>query len=324
MTIFSRRQLLVGGALTMAGLPLQAQSYPQRPVRILVGYSPGGPTDIVARMFAERLARTLGQPVIVENVPGANGDIAARQMLAQPADGHTLMWAPTAQLVFNPATQENPRFDPARDFTMIGVACGYAYVAVAPNSLPVQDLRQFAAYAKANPGKLAYASAGGGTGNHLAGEWINRTAKLDMTHVPYKGDAASVADVVSGNIALTFSAPNVALPLVKAGRLKALAVSTPKRQDGLPDVPTMRECGFDFTMELFSGLVGRAGLPEDLVRRLNAVINETARDPEIIERLAKMAHYPMTGTPGNFHNMVSAQGQRWREFVKTAQMPLVE
>ena len=324
MTILSRRQLLVGGALTMAGLSLHAQGYPQRVVRILVGYSPGGPTDIVARMFAERLARSLGQPVIVENVPGANGDIAARQLLAQPADGYTLLWGPTAQLVFNPVTQKNPRFDPVRDFTMIGVACGYAYVAVAPNSLPAQDLSQFAAYAKANPGKLAYASAGAGTGNHLAAEWVNRTAKLDLAHVPYKGDAASVADVVSGNIALTFSAPNVALPLVKAGRLKALAVSTPKRQDGLPDVPTMRESGFDFTMELFSGLVGRAGLPADIVQRLNVVINETAKDPEIVERLAKMAHYPMTGTPEDFRNMVRTQGQRWREFVKTAQMPLVE
>jgi len=315
---------MIGGALAMAGLPLHAQVYPQRTVRILVGYSPGGPTDIVARMFAERLARGLGQPVIVENVPGANGDIAARQMLAQPADGYTLMWGPTAQLVFNPATQKNPRFDPARDFTMIGVACGYAYVAVAPNALPAKDLREFAAYAKANPGKLAYASAGAGTGNHLAGEWTNRTAKLDLAHVPYKGDAASVADVVSGNIALTFSAPNVALPLVQAGRLKALAVSTPKRQAGLPDVPTMKESGFDFTMELFSGLVGRAGLAADVVGRLNALVNETAKDPEIVERLAKMAHYPMTGTPEDFHKMVRAQGQRWREFVETAQMPLVE
>jgi tripartite-type tricarboxylate transporter receptor subunit TctC len=324
MTILSRRQVLVGGALMMAGLSLRAQSYPERTVRILVGYSPGGPTDIVARMFGERLARSLGQPVIVENVPGANGDIAARQLLTQPADGYTLMWGPTAQLAFNPATQKNPRFDPARDFTMIGMACGYAYVAVAPTSLPAQDLRQFAAYAKANPGKLAYASAGAGTGNHLAGEWVNRTAKLDLAHVPYKGDAASVIDVVSGNIALTFSAPNVALPLIKSGKLKALAVTTPKRQDSLPDVPTMQESGFDFTMELFSGVVGRAGLPADIVQRLNAVITETAQDPAIIERLAEMASYPMTGTPEDFHNMVRTQGQRWREFVKTAQMPLVE
>ena len=207
---------------------------------------------------------------------------------------------------------------------MIGLACGYAYVAVAPTSLPAQDLRQFAAYAKANPGKLAYASAGAGTGNHLAGEWVNRTAKLDLAHVPHKGDAASVIDVVAGNIALTFSAPNVALPLVKSGRLKALAVTTPKRQDSLPDVPTMRESGFDFTMELFSGLVGRAGIPADTVRRLNAIVNETAKDPAIVERLAKMAHYPMTGTPEDFQGMVRTEGQRWREFVKTTQMPLVE
>lgn len=324
MTTLSRRHVLVGGALSLTGLSVRAQTYPSRPVRILVGYSPGGPTDIVARMFAERLGHSLGQAVIVENVPGANGDIAARQLLAQPADGHTLMWGPTAQLVFNPATQKTVRFDPVRDFSMIGLACGYAYVAVAPTALPVQDLRQFAAYARANPGKLSFASAGAGTGNHLAGEWVNTSAKLDLTHVPYKGDAASVVDVVSGNIALTFSAPNVALPMVKAGRIKALAVTSPKRLQGLAEVPTMQELGFNFTMELFSGLVGRAGLPPEVVRRLNSAINEAAKDPAMVERLAKMAHYPMTGTPEEFQGMVRNQVQRWREFMKTTSIPLVE
>ena len=324
MKFLSRRQLLVGTTLALAGMSLRAQSYPARVVRILVGYAPGGPTDFLARMFGERLARSLGQPVVVENIPGANGDIAARQLMAQPADGHTLMWGPTAQLVFNPATQATPRYDPVRDFTMIGVACGYAYIAVAPASLPVQDLRQFVEYAKANPGKLSYASAGTGTGNHLAGEWLNRTGKLDLTHVTYKGDAASVVDVMAGNVALTFSSPNVALPLVLSGKLKALAVTTPKRETSLPSVPTMRESGFDFTMELFSGLVGRTGMPADIVARLNAVINETAKEPEIVERLAKMAHYPITGTPGDFNNMVRAQVQHWREFVKTAQMQVTQ
>jgi tripartite-type tricarboxylate transporter receptor subunit TctC len=324
MSNISRRSLLATGALALTGLSAQAQTQADKPIRILVGYSPGGPTDILARMFGERLSKSLGQVVIVENVPGANGDIAARQLLAQPADGYTLMWGPTAQLIFNPATQKNVRFDPVRDFTMIAVACGYAYVAVAPTRIPANDMRQFIEYARQNPGKLSFASAGGGTGNHLAGEWVNMVGKTDLTHVPYKGDAASVADVVSGNVALTFCAPNVAIPMIQAGKLKALAVTSPKRLQGLAEVPTLQEQGFDFTMELLSGLVGRAGMAPDVVRRLNQAIQDAAKDPSVIERLGKMAHYPMAGTPEVFHNLVSNQIQRWRGFMKTANIPLVE
>ncbi|MFZ3118155.1 MAG: tripartite tricarboxylate transporter substrate binding protein [Variovorax sp.] len=322
MNVSLARRLFIASAIGLSSVASLAQGYPDKPVQILVGFSAGGPTDVVARLFAEGLSQRLKRPFVVENVNGANGDIAAALMMKKPADGHTVMWAASAQTVFGPIMRKKPRFDPVKDWSLIAMTSGFGFIAVVSPKLPVQDMRSFVEYARKNPGKLSFSSSGTGGPNHLLGERLNMVAGLDLTHVPYKGDAQAVIDLVAGNVSIHFLSPNVALPLIGAGKLKALAVTTPARQAMFGDVPTMRESGFDdLTVELFNGLVARDGTPPEIVRTLNAEINEVLKDQELVARLATLGTYPIGGTPSQFQQQVEQQTKLWRGIVQRANIP---
>jgi tripartite-type tricarboxylate transporter receptor subunit TctC len=319
------RHFVTGLAIGLCSLASLAQGYPSKPVHILVGFAAGGPTDAVARMFADRLSQKLKQPFVIDNINGANGDIAAGQLMQKPADGYTLMWAASAQTVFGPVMRKTPKFDPIKDWSMIAMTSGFGFIAVVSPTLPAQDMKGFVEYAKKNPGKLSFSSSGTGGPNHLLGVRLNSIAGLDLEHAPYKGDAQAAADLVAGNVTLHFLSPNVALPLVKSGKLKALAVTTPTRQEMFGDIPTMRESGFDdLTVELFNGLVGRSGTPPEVVRTLNSEINEILKDPEVIAKLATLGTYPMGGAPEQFRQLVEQQIKLWRGIVHAANIPLTD
>ena len=293
----------------------QASAYPNKPVKIIVPFAPGGGSDFIARLLSQRLTEKLGQPVIIDNKPGAGGNVGAELALRAPADGYTLLLA-AASYTVNPAVYK-VSFDSIRDMTPIAqLARGPFIIAVNPK-LPVNNLKELVEYAKKEPSKFTYASAGNGSITHLVTEYFLDIAGVDIVHAAYKGTSPALTDTISGNTQLVFGTVASTLPFVKSGQLKALVVSTPKRLAALPDVPTAIESGYpNYSVTNWHGLVAPKGLPRDIQLKLNAAINESLTASGMAAGMASDGLSPAAGTPEEFGALLATEVTRWGALVK--------
>ena len=312
------RALLVVVALA-AGFEAHADDYPSKPIRIMVGFAPGGGTDVTTRIVAPGIAKRLGQPVIVENHPGAAGNIAAEIVAKAPPDGYTLLMGTIAALAINPSLYRRSSLDPMRDLTPITQSVFLANIVVAHPSLPVKTLADLIALARAKPDTITYGSSGSGSAGHMAGELFNSMANVKLVHVPYKGGAPAMADLLGGQVNLNFAAATDAITQTKNGAIKALAVTTPKRIADLPDVPTVEEAAGlkGYQAVNWYGLAGPAKLPRSLVDRIFAATVETLNDPEVRVKLLASGLQPAPSkTPEEFSEFMRAEGIKWAKVVK--------
>ena len=289
-----------------------AQTYPNKPIRLVVPFPPGGPTDVMARLIAQRLSSTLGS-VILENKAGAGGTIGTKAVAAADPDGYNLLFGGTSTLAINPAVYKDLRYDPVTSFAPVAMVSTSPFVLVVHPSVPVHSVGELVGYAKANPGKVNFGSAGVGTTPHLAGELFKSLTGVDVVHVPYKGGGPVLTDLVAGQIQMTFELTAVLLPLIRAGKLRALAVATEERNPDLPEVPTMIESGVPGCLvSSWFGIVGPAGMPLNVIETLNLEINRGLRSAEIVASLAQLGSQPKIGTAQEFATLIATEAQRWR------------
>ena len=295
-----------------------AQPYPSKPVRIVVPYAPGGGVDIIARAIGQELTKRLNQQVVIENRTGAGGNIGSDAVAKAAPDGYTLLMASPANTI-NSSLYTRMPYDPSRDLAPVALIATVPTVLLANRSLPVKDIKQLVALARAKPGALTYGSGGSGTTEHLAGEMFKSAAGIDMLHVPYKGGAAVLTDLVGGQIALMFVNQVFALPYVKAGTVRALGVASNERSPALPEVPTFAEAGYpDMRVAVWWGVMGPAGMPKEIVAQLNREIGAALSSPEMKERLQTMSARPIGGTPEQFAAFFADETARWAKVVKSS------
>ena len=292
-------------------------AYPTKPIRILVGFAPGGGTDIMARIVAPRLSDKLGQPVIVENRPGAGGNLATEAVVKSAPDGYTLLMGTIAALAVNPALYKDLPFDPMIDLTPISMGVSLANVVVVHPAVPVNSLSELIALARQQPGKLAYSSSGNGTAGHLSGALFESMADVRLLHVPYKSGSQAMNDLLGGQVQASFAAAPGAIPQIKAGRIRALAVTTRARSSFLPDVPTVAEAGIKgYESSNWYALAGPAKLPRPIVERLNEAMRDALTDPAVREKLALQGFEPTPSTPEEFGTFLAAEIVKWAKVVK--------
>lgn len=315
------KKILQFMALMALAFAATAQPYPSKPVRLVVGFNPGGPTDQVARVVAEELSKKLGQPFVVENRAGGNGAIAAQTVIASPADGYTLLVGTSGALTVNPVMFKSMPYSPQKDLAPVAMLAAYPYALVVPVSLPVNDVKSLVEYVKKNPGKVSFSSAGPGSVNHLAGEWFKDIAKVDIVHVPYKGDAPALTDLIAGRVEMGFNTLTTSIPQVKGGKLKALAVTSPKPTSLAPGLTTMVDLGYrDFVVEPWNGLFGPANLPADVANRLNQAVNEVLAQPRVQAQIAETGQYVLMDSPAGIRKRMETQTERWREIARAAKL----
>lgn len=296
-----------------------AQTWPAKPVRIVVPFSPGGTADTLGRLVAQKLTDGLKENFIVENRAGAGGVIGSELVAKAAPDGYTLVVSGVATHCIAPALSKTFPFDPLRDFTHIALFGGPPGVLVVNPSLPAQDLKQFIAYAKKEPGKLAYGSPGNGTQGHLIAEQLKQVAGIEMTHVPYKGASLAVADLIAGHVPVTSTTLTTAATQIKAGRARALAVSAEKRIPEFADVPTFAEMGYpELTASIWFSLSGPAGMAPEIVSRLNAEVRRALKAADVRERLRLEGIEPGDLDPGQFAAFVAAELKRWGPIVRAS------
>jgi tripartite-type tricarboxylate transporter receptor subunit TctC len=322
--MLTRRALLCGlmtaGAILANHDGVFGEDYPSRTVKIVVPFPAGGPTDVTARVIAERLEKRLGQSVIVENRPGGGGGtIGAKSVATSEPDGYTLLFALVGTLTIAPAVYKNSGYEPLKNFAPVAmVATGTMVLAVHP-SLPVKSVAELVAYAKANPGKVSYASPGFGTLPHLLGEMFRTVTGTEIFHVPYRGSAPAVTDFLAGQVQMMFDAPTTLAPHVKAGKLRALSVSTAERISLLPNTPTTAEAGFPkLATTLWGGIVAPAGTPAPIVATLNQAVNADLKTDGMRASLARFALEPKTMSPQEFGAFLSSEVNKWVGVVKAA------
>ena len=305
--------------LLMANAPCAlAQQYPTKPIRLLVGFAAGGPSDVAARTIAQKLTEKWGQQVIVDIRPGAGGNIATEIAAKAPADGYTLIEPAFAHAV-NPILYPKLPFDAVKDFAPILLFASIANLLVVHPSIPVHSVQELIAFAKARPNQLVYGSAGSGTASHFAGELLNVMGGIKVTHIPYKGLAPAHTETVGGQLSMMFDGIVTGLPAVKAGRLRALGVTTLKRWQGAPDIPTMSEAGLaGFEVNSWYGLLAPAGTPREIVLRLNSEVARALREPDARERLYSIGAEPMSNTPEEFADYINAEMVKWSKVIKAA------
>jgi hypothetical protein len=302
--------------MTCLASNLAAQDFPSKPIRILVPAPPGGGSDTNARLVATHMAKTLGQSVIVENRPGASGIIADMAVVQAKPDGYTVLYE-IFSFAVNPSMRTMP-FDAAKDLQPVSQVLNMTNILVVPAAAPYQTLQEFLAYARAHPGELTYASYGNGGTAHLAGEMLARDAGIKWLHVPYKGGTPAVADLLAGQVSAYFANPISGLPHIQTGRLRALAVTSQKRLDALPNVPTFIESGLrDFEVLEWNGMFVPAQTPAAVVQKLNEAIVQALAAPEIRERMTRVGIEPVGNTPNEFGAFVNAELLRWAQLVKT-------
>jgi tripartite-type tricarboxylate transporter receptor subunit TctC len=308
-------------SLSLGAFGAQAQTYPSKPVKIVVGFAPGGGSDFAARVIAQQLTERMKNQVIVENKPGAGSLIGAEYVIKSAPDGYTLLLTPASYTV-NPSVYKLS-FDPLNDITPIAQISKGPYVVAVHPSVPAKTLKELVAYAKANPGKLSYASSGNGAHIHVATEYFLYTAGINIVHVPYKGTGPALNDTVGGQVQMIFGSVASALQYVKSGRLRPLAVTTPKRIAAAPDVPTVSESGYPgWEVTNWHGLVGPKGLPKDILQRLNKEVNGSVHSDEVKKVLSSDGLEPAGGTPEEFAALLKAEVARWAQVVKRANIKL--
>jgi tripartite-type tricarboxylate transporter receptor subunit TctC len=304
----------------LAAAPAVAQdAYPSKPVRIVVPYPAGGVADLLPRTVGQKLSEKWKQPVVVENKPGASGNIGMAEVARADPDGYTLALAPTGNLTVNQFLFKDLPFDVARDFQPVTVLATSPNVLVVHPSVPVKTFREFIAYAKANPGKLNFSSPGSGSGAHLAGELLNAEAGISAVHVPYKGMAPAVSDLLGGQVQMMFAGISTVLQHVRSGKLVALAIASPARSSQLPDVPTVAESGLPgFDVTSWYGIVVRTGTPPAIVSRLHADLVEALASADVKAKLATLGLDPLGNTPEEFQRMIAAESRKWSDIVRKA------
>jgi len=318
-----RSTIAWAAACAFAAAAIAADVYPVKPVRIVVPFPPGGPADVLARTVGDKLQASLGQPVVVDNRPGAGGNIGMELVAKAAPDGHTLALAPAGNLTVNPSPYRSVPYDVGRDFAPVTVIAAVPNVLVVNANVPAKDLAELIAYAKANPGKLNYAHAGAGNVTHLTGEMFRTLAGIDFVNVPHKGGNESVQGVLGNQVDFALESPVILLPLIKEGKLRALAVTSAKRQAEIADVPTMVESGINgFVATLLTGVVAPAGTPGPIVGKLNSVINETLKSPDMKDLVVRFGSEARIGSPREFGTFLAGETQKWANIAKQAGVAL--
>lgn len=317
------RILCLAALLTVLVMPAAHAEFPDHPLRLVVGWPPGGNTDSTARIVAEGLSHVLKQTVIVDNKPGAAGMLGYDVVVKSPPDGYTMVLGATGALATAKALDVEMRFDPVKDFVSAGpIASAPLLLAVRPN-LEVKNLAEFIAYAKARPGKLTMATSGTGTAAHLAGELFQTMTGVKFLHVPYKGSSQAIADLLGGQVDLTFDQPASTLSQIRAGKLHALAIATKERSSLLPDLPTFAEAGLPgFEASTTSALMFPAATPPAVIQKINAALREVLQLPETKAKFASLGNDVVEGTPADFDNLLQADIKKWTKVVKDANVKL--
>ena len=296
-----------------------AETYPAKPIRIIVAFAAGGPADVMARLIGQQLSTILGQSFVIDNRPGAGGTIGARAAAEAEPDGYTLLLGNTSTLVIGPAVYKQVGYDAASAFAPVAMLGTTSNVFVVHPAFPANSVQQLIALAKAEPGKLNYSSPGIGTPPHLIGEMFKLKAAVDIVHVPYKGGGPSMQAVLAREVQMTFENPAVSLPLVQGGQAKALAVTSEKRNPRAPDVPTMIESGLpDFVSVSFTAMVAPAGTPADIVGKLNSAINESLKSPDVESAFERLAVEPRPGSADDFAGFLATEREKWGTVIKAA------
>lgn len=323
MSFISRKasmcwKLLLAGVFTLGCAASAQAAYPDKPVRLVVGFAPGGTTDIAARVVATELGNILKQSFVVENKPGAGSNLAAEHVVRAAPDGHTLFVIAVTSAI-NQTLYKNLNFDIVKDFAPVGLLIRSPNVLVVNPSLPVTNVKELVDYAKKNPGKLAFASAGTGGSTHMAGELFKLQAGIDMLHVPYRGSAPAMTDLIGGQVQLSFDNMPSAWQHVQTGKLRALAVTTKERSASAPNLPSMAESGFpEFDVSAWFGLVAPAGTPKDVIEKLNAAVNQVLAMPSVRERFDAMGAVAAPTTPEQFGQYIKSEVDIWGKVVKAS------
>jgi tripartite-type tricarboxylate transporter receptor subunit TctC len=317
--MIAKRIALAAALLCFSVVAASAQPYPTKPIRIIVGFAAGGPADVMARLVGQKLSTILGQSIVVENRAGAGGTLGARAVAEAEADGYTLLLGNTSTLVIGPAVYRNVGYDPARSFAPVAMLGATSNFFIVHPSFAANSVQELIAMARAEPGKLNYSSPGAGTPPHLIGEMLKLKTGIDIVHVPYKGGGSAAQAVLARETQMTFENPAVSLPHIQAGKVKALAVTSERRNPQAPDVPTMIESGLtDFVSVSFTGIVAPAGTPAEIVSRLNAAINEAVRAGDIESAFLRLAVEPRLGSADAFAAFVMHERDRWGGVIKAA------
>jgi tripartite-type tricarboxylate transporter receptor subunit TctC len=320
MTLQRRKFLQLaagGGALLATPYVARAQAYPTQPVRIIAGFPPGGPSDLLARLMGQYLSERLGQPFIVENRPGAASNLATETVARAPADGHTLLVAVTTNAI-NATLYDNLKFDFVRDIAPISGLIRFATLMEVNPAFPAKTLPEFIAYAKAHPGEINMASAGPGSIQHVCGELFKIMAGVDLVHVSYRGVPPALADLMGGRVHVTFDPIPSSIEYVRTGKLRALAVSTATRSEILPDVPTIGEIVPGYEASAWNGLAAPRNTPAPIIERLNREINAGLADPKIKAQLANLGGTVIAGSSADFGTFIAAEVEKWGKVVKAA------
>ena len=317
-----RREFLsmTGAGALAAALPQQvlAQSYPNKPIKFVVGFAPGGATDVIGRLMAKKIGDALGQPIIIENRAGGSSNIGAEVVARAVPDGYTFYVCAITSAI-NVSLFPKLAFDFARDFEPVALFANVPNILVVHPSVPAKTVKELIDYARAQPGKLSYASSGAGTSIHLSGELFKMLAKVDMVHIPYKGSAPAMTDMIGGQVQVMFDNMPSALPHVKAGKLRALAVTSAQRSPSAPEVPTMGEAGVaGFDVQSWFGLVAPKGTPKDIIARLNAESVKALATADIKERFMELGAVPGPMSPEAFGDYIRSEIIRWSEVVKVS------
>ncbi|HKO88187.1 MAG TPA: tripartite tricarboxylate transporter substrate binding protein [Burkholderiales bacterium] len=317
MRALSVAMMFVWSALLMSGA--HAQGWPNKTVSVIVPWPPGGPSDIAARPIAKSLGESLGQTFLVENRGGAGGNIGTAAVTKATPDGYTLLITSSAPIVINPSLYKSMPYDAEKDLTPVTNLLRVPLVLAAHPSVPANNLKELIAYIKAQNGKFNYASAGNGTPQHLTGELFKSVAKLDMQHVPYKGSAPAITDLLGGHVPVMFDSMIAITPHIKAGKLKAIAISSGTRSAIFPDVPTFAESGYpDVESYAWYGMFAPAGLPKDVLMKINAETLKAMRQPDFQRTIADTGSEFVGDTPENFSAFVRAEAQKWAKVVKAS------
>lgn len=321
MNPLSRRTVMSSLAATLLAGPAWAQSWPSRPIKWIVPFPPGGPTDIFSRTVAQQLQIALGQPVVVENRGGAGGGVGMQALAKAAPDGYTIGLSTTGTHTINPALYgDRVGYDPVKDFTPLTMAVSYVNMLVINANHPAKNLKELVDYARANPGKVSFGSAGNGSSNHLSGEVLKMLSGTQMQHVPYRGSALAMNDTISGQISFMFDILNVAIPQSRSGRVRALAVTSSKRSPYAPEVPTMEEAGVPgysaAGSDLWFGIMAPAGLPKPVADRLQSELVKVLRSPEMRQAIRGQFFEPYTSTSDEFLRVIRADGAKWAKIVK--------